>query len=41
MAATNVFTLSPFKTWDPEMGGGNGLKYPLQRTFKIGVQFHY
>lgn len=40
-ATTNLFTLSPFKTWDPEMGGGNGLKYPLQRTFKIGVQFHY
>lgn len=41
VAATNVFTLSPFKTWDPEMGSGNGLKYPLQRTFKIGIQFHY
>lgn len=41
IAATNIFTISPFKTWDPEMGSGNGLRYPLQRTFKIGVQFHY
>ena len=28
------------KTYD-EMGSGNGLKYPLQRTAKIGIQFHY
>ena len=40
-AGTNLLTFSPFSTWDPEMGSGNGLKYPLQRTAKIGSQFHY
>lgn len=34
--ATNLFKISAFKTWDPEMGG-NALNYPLQRVFNIGV----
>ena len=37
-------TCSPFllfKYWDPEMGGGNGMKYPTQRTVNIGVQFKF
>ena len=34
----NLLTFSPFKYWDPEMGGGNGLKYPTQRTFNLGFQ---
>ena len=29
---------SKFKLWDPEQGGGNGLKYPTQRVFNIGFQ---
>lgn len=41
VAGTNLLTISPFSTWDPEMGSGNGLKYPIQRTVKIGVQFNY
>ena len=41
VAGTNLLTFSPFDAWDPEMGSGNGLAYPLQRTVKIGVQFHY
>lgn len=36
--ATNLFVLSKFKMWDPEMGG-NGLGYPVQRVFNIGVSF--
>lgn len=40
-AGSNLFTLSPFKHWDPEKGGGNGLSYPLQRTVKIGVQYKF
>lgn len=39
--ATNLFTLSSFKFWDPEMGGGAGLSYPLQRTFNLGVNFTF
>ena len=26
---SNLLTFSPFKHWDPEMGGGSGMKYPL------------
>lgn len=36
--AINLLTFSPFKHWDPEMGGGAGLKYPTQRVFNIGLQ---
>lgn len=38
ISGNNLLTFSPFKYWDPEMGGGNGLKYPTQRTFNIGFQ---
>ena len=41
VAGSNLLTFAPFKDWDPEMGSGNGLNYPLQRTVKVGVQFHY
>lgn len=41
VAGSNLCYFSPFKTWDPELGSGNGLSYPLQRTVKIGIQFHY
>ncbi|GAB3417621.1 TonB-dependent receptor [Niabella aquatica] len=34
--ATNLFVISKFKTWDPEMGG-NGLGYPVQRVYNIGI----
>lgn len=33
---TNLLTFSGFKLWDPEMAG-NGLGYPVQRVFNIGV----
>lgn len=36
--ALNVLTLSKFKLWDPEMGGGAGMQYPTQRTFNVGLQ---
>ncbi len=32
----NLFTWSPFKLWDPELGG-NGFAYPIQRVFNLGV----
>ena len=32
----NLFALSDFKLWDPEMGG-NGLAYPLQRVYNVGL----
>jgi hypothetical protein len=37
---TNLFVLSKFKLWDPEMGG-NGLGYPVQRVYNVGVNFGF
>lgn len=34
---SNLFLLSTFKLWDVEMSG-NGLGYPLQRVFNLGIQ---
>ena len=36
----NIWTISKFKEWDPEMGG-NGLAYPIQRTFNLGLQLTF
>lgn len=38
LSGMNLLTFSPFKYWDPEQGGGNGMKYPTQRTFNVGFQ---
>ncbi|RKO70694.1 SusC/RagA family TonB-linked outer membrane protein [Sphingobacterium puteale] len=35
-SATNLLKFSSFKMWDPELGG-NGLGYPLQRVFNLGI----
>ncbi|MEC3878303.1 SusC/RagA family TonB-linked outer membrane protein [Parapedobacter sp. 10938] len=35
-SGTNLARWSHFKMWDPEMAG-NGLGYPLQRVFNLGV----
>lgn len=32
----NLLTWSPFKMWDPELGG-NGFNYPIQKVFNIGI----
>lgn len=36
VSGTNLLCFSRFKLWDPEMAG-NGLGYPVQRVFNIGV----
>jgi len=33
----NLLTFSKFKLWDPEMGSSNGQKYPLPKTFTLGL----
>jgi hypothetical protein len=38
--AMNLFVLSKFTTWDPEMGG-DGLGYPIQRVYNIGINFGF
>lgn len=37
---TNLFKVSKFKLWDAEMKG-NGMGYPLQRVFNIGLQVSF
>ena len=40
LSGTNLLTFSKFKLWDPEMKG-NGLGYPIQRVFNIGIQTNF
>lgn len=37
LSGTNLFCISKFDLWDTEMGG-DGLGYPVQRVFNIGLQ---
>lgn len=37
LSATNLFMLSKFKLWDAEMRG-NGMNYPLQSLYNLGLQ---
>jgi TonB-linked SusC/RagA family outer membrane protein len=39
-SGTNLFVISKFKMWDPEMGG-SGLGYPLQRVINFGVNIDF
>lgn len=38
---TNLFHLSNFKLWDPELSTDNGLKYPIMSTYSMGVQLKF
>lgn len=38
LRGTNLFTISSFDLWDPEMGSTNGLKYPNQRIYSVGFE---
>lgn len=37
---TNLLTWSKFDLWDPEMGSSDGKKYPLNRSFSLGVSIN-
>lgn len=39
-SATNLFILSNFKLWDVEMGG-NGLGYPVQSVYSLGLEVNF
>lgn len=41
LSGQNLLTFSPFKYWDPEQGGGNGLGYPPSRIVNIGLQLNF
>ncbi len=40
ISGTNLLTISKFKLWDVEMGG-NGLGYPIQKVFNLGVNVNF
>jgi TonB-linked SusC/RagA family outer membrane protein len=40
VSGTNLLLFSNFKLWDVEMGG-NGLGYPLQRVFNVGMNVSF
>ncbi len=40
VSGTNLLKFSKFKLWDVEMGG-NGLGYPLQRVFNLGINMSF
>ncbi|MDR2038475.1 MAG: SusC/RagA family TonB-linked outer membrane protein, partial [Bacteroidales bacterium] len=40
ISGTNLLTFSKFKLWDIEMAG-NGLGYPIQRVFNIGLNLSF
>lgn len=39
-SGNNLFTASNFNLWDVEMGG-NGLGYPIQKTYNIGLHLNF
>ncbi len=41
MSGTNLFTLSPWKYWDPELGDGRGAVYPNISVYNVGVRFNF
>lgn len=40
VSGTNLLNFSAFKLWDIEMGG-NGLGYPIQKVFNLGVNVNF
>ncbi len=41
LRGTNLCHFSKFKLWDPELATNNGLKYPIMRTYSIGLQVRF
>ncbi|HTM98562.1 MAG TPA: TonB-dependent receptor [Pedobacter sp.] len=41
MNGTNLFTISKWKFWDPELGDGNGASYPNITTYNIGLRANF
>lgn len=41
MMGMNLFTLSKWKLWDPELNTGNGTSYPNTTSYTIGINFGF
>ena len=41
VSGNNLFCLSDFKLWDPELGTNDGLKYPMNRSVMFGIDINF
>ena len=41
VSGNNLFCLSSFKLWDPELGTNDGLKYPMNRSVMFGLDINF
>lgn len=41
VSANNLFCISGWKLWDPELGTNDGLKYPMNRSFQFGLDINF
>lgn len=41
VSGNNLFCLSDFKLWDPELGTSDGLKYPMNRSVMFGLDITF
>lgn len=41
VSGNNLFCLSSFKLWDPEISTSNGLNYPLNRSVMFGLDINF
>lgn len=37
----NLFTITSFDMWDPELGSGSGTEYPNLRTYSMGISLSF
>jgi len=38
---SNLLTFSAFKLWDPEIDTSNGLRYPVMKSFAVGLEVNF
>ncbi|NGM73446.1 SusC/RagA family TonB-linked outer membrane protein [Sphingobacterium sp. SGL-16] len=38
---TNLFTISRWDFWDPELGDGRGTAYPITRVYNVGLRLNF
>lgn len=38
---TNLFTISSWDFWDPELGDGRGTAYPITRVYNVGLRLNF
>ena len=41
VSGNNLFCLSAFKMWDPELDTNDGLKYPMNRSVMFGIDINF